>query len=248
MLRPSHSIFGQGQHHCFKILSCRNIYYVFMIPTIRMWIILPFIFVVKTWSQSDHICYGASSLGLVLLVLFKKISIPTMMNNGADGIPLMLITFTFVSKVSLLNVEITYIFMNVLSFMTYSCVLNIFLMFLYWWGSGEREGFLQLHLPWEVLIILLWIHQKVFMCSMFHLLHTIHVWNNHNSKNIEWGQWICFFAYATDDGLLLLFIPMKKDVRTFVTSYGFELHKDWWGFDELPSYTTLATSLISSIR
>ena len=30
-----------------------------------------------------------------------------MMNNGVDGIPLMLLTFDFVNKVSLLNVEIT---------------------------------------------------------------------------------------------------------------------------------------------
>lgn len=50
---------------------------------------------------------NASSSWLLFLVLFKKTSIPKMMNNGVDDIPLMLITFEFVNKVSLLNVGIT---------------------------------------------------------------------------------------------------------------------------------------------
>lgn len=65
----------------------------------------------------------------------------------------------------------------------------------------------------------------------------IPTWNVHNSKDVE-ALFEFASAYLTDDGPLLLFVPEKKDVRddvrTFAASYDFILHKDWWGFSELP--------------
>ena len=67
--------------------------------------------------------------------------------------------------------------------------------------------------------------------------HVIPAWNDHKRKNIEaLFEFAC--TYLTDDGIFLLFVHEKKnvkvDVRTFAASHNFVLRKDWWGFNELP--------------
>ena len=64
----------------------------------------------RSQHVSKTIVSGASPSRPICLVMLEKISIQTLMENGAHESPLMLKTFEFVTKVSIVNIELILIF------------------------------------------------------------------------------------------------------------------------------------------
>jgi hypothetical protein len=91
----------------------------------------------------------------------------------------------------------------------------------------------------------------MLMLSVSSPPNAVPFWNDHKTKNIE-AMFEIAFEYFTNDSPLLLYVHEKKgvrdDVRTFVASYDFLAHKDYWVFIELPSRSPLDTSLTIYVR
>ena len=127
----------------------------------------------RSQHVSKTIVSGASPSTPVCSVMLEKISIQTLMENGAHENPLMLKTFEFVTKVSILSIELIFIFGDMVLMLQHALDLSVILFFGFFgrWVPDARGRFLQRIVLLEVLILLLQICQKVCLYLTFHLLH-----------------------------------------------------------------------------
>lgn len=149
------------------------------------------------------------------------------MKNGGHANSLVVTTFGFVTKVSILNVELfDYFYVIKYGIDVVTCFgLECSYCFFGRWNPDARGGFLHKIVHLKVLILLLHICQKVCMCVIFHILHmqsllgistrerTLKLYLNlHVHLSLMMVLAFVFFSDKND---------VKDGVRTIATSYDF---------------------------